>query len=129
MTNKLPPGTIHGGAGALKAVREGKSFSGLAHIAQGEVEARLNMEGIEGELARDAKRLQVVSDLYFDAFAKAMQDGDHEKATSMLKVWGWVHNSAIRAWELVRKIKPKNDISGFEQVIKEYREGEDASNH
>jgi len=104
---KLPVGTKHGGAGALKAVRLGKPFSGLALQAQSEVKDRLAMEGVEGELSRNAERLQVVSDLYFDAFAKAMQDGDHETATSYLRVWGWVTNSAVRTWDRVRKFKSK----------------------
>ncbi len=119
---KLPVGTVHGEQGALKAIRHNKPFSGLAKIAEGEIEKRLQMEGIEGELVRDAKRLQTVSDLYFDAFAKAMQDGDHEKATGYLKVWGWVTNSAVRSWELVRKFKPKGHEAEIINIIDQYRQ-------
>lgn len=126
MTNqKLPVGTVHGGQGALKAIRQGKPFSGLAKIAEGDVEARLQLEGIEGELVRDAKRIQTVSDLYYNAFVKAMQDGDIDKATTYLKVWGWVTNSAVRSWELVRKIKPKDHEADVIKIIDQYRQDAD----
>ena len=119
---KLPSATKHGGAGAYKRIQKGEPFVGLARIAQGEVEGRLVDAGVEGELMRDAIRLQVVSDLYYDAFTKAMQDQDFPQATSYLKVWGWVHNSAIRAWEATRKHK-KADNSGeaYKALIDLYR--------
>jgi len=114
--------TKHGGAGALRRIQAHEPFAGLARIAQGEVEIRLQDAGVEGELFRDAVRLQVVSDLYYEAFAKAMQDQDFPQATGYLKVWGWVHNSAIRAWEATRKAK-KADNSGeaYKTLIDLYR--------
>ena len=119
---KLPSATKHGGAGAYKRIQKGEPFVGLARIAQGEVEGRLVDAGVEGELMRDAIRLQVVSDLYYDAFTKAMQDQDFPQATAYLKVWGWIHNSSIRAWEATRKAK-KADNSGeaYKALIDLYR--------
>ena len=119
---KLPSATKHGGAGAYKRIQKGEPFVGLARIAQGEVEGRLVDAGVEGELMRDAIRLQVVSDLYYDAFTKAMQDQDFPQATAYLKVWGWIHNSAIRSWEATRKAK-KADNSGeaYKTLIDLYR--------
>lgn len=119
---KLPSATKHGGAGAYKRIQKGEPFVGLARIAQGEVEGRLVDAGVEGELMRDAIRLQVVSDLYYDAFTKAMQDQDFPQATAYLKVWGWIHNSSIRAWEATRKAK-KTDNSGeaYKTLIDLYR--------
>ena len=119
---KLPSATKHGGAGAYKRIQKGEPFVGLARIAQGEVEGRLVDAGVEGELMRDAIRLQVVSDLYYDAFTKAMQDQDFPQATAYLKVWGWIHNSSIRAWEATRKHK-KADNSGeaYKTLIDLYR--------
>ncbi len=119
---KLPSATKHGGAGAYKRIQKGEPFVGLARIAQGEVEGRLVDAGVEGELMRDAIRLQVVSDLYYDAFTKAMQDQDFPQATAYLKVWGWIHNSSIRAWEATRKAK-KADNSGeaYKTLIDLYR--------
>ena len=122
MSDNLPSATKHGGAGAYKRIQKGEPFVGLARIAQGEVEGRLVDAGVEGELMRDAIRLQVVSDLYYDAFTKAMQDQDFPQATAYLKVWGWIHNSSIRAWEATRKAK-KTDNSGeaYKTLIDLYR--------
>ena len=122
MSDNLPSATKHGGAGAYKKIQKGEPFVGLARIAENEVEERLLAGGIEAELLRDAKRLQVVSDLYYEAFIKAMQDREFDQATSYLKVWGWVHNSSIRAWEATRKAK-KTDNSGeaYKQLIDLYR--------
>lgn len=122
MTEKMPSNTKHGGAGALKKIQQGEPFVGLARIAENEVEDRLLAGGIEAELLRDAKRLQVVSDLYYEAFLKAMQEREFDQATSYLKVWGWIHNSSIRAWEAARKAK-KTDNSGdaYKQLIDLYR--------
>jgi hypothetical protein len=112
----------HGGAGALRRIQKREPFLGLARVAQGEVEGRLLEAGIEGELMRDAVRLQVVSDLYYEAFTKAMQDQDFSQATTYLKVWGWVHNSAIRAWEATRKHKkPDNGEAEYQKLIDLYR--------
>jgi len=122
VTEKMPSNTKHGGAGALKKIQQGEPFVGLARIAENEVEDRLLAGGIEAELLRDAKRLQVVSDLYYEAFLKAMQEREFDQATSYLKVWGWIHNSSIRAWEAARKAK-KTDNSGdaYKQLIDLYR--------
>jgi len=122
VSDNLPSATKHGGAGAYKKIQKGEPFVGLAKIAENEVEDRLLEGGIEAELLRDAKRLQVVSDLYYGAFTKAMQDGDITKATGYLKVWGWIHNSSIRAWEATRKAK-KTDNSGeaYKTLIDLYR--------
>ena len=122
MSDSLPNATKHGGAGAYKKIQKNEPFAGLARIAQGEVEIRLQDAGVEGELFRDAVRLQVVSDLYYEAFAKAMQDQDFTRATGYLKVWGWVHNSAIRAWEATRKAKkPDNGEAEYKKLIDLYR--------
>jgi hypothetical protein len=112
----------------LKAIEAKADFTGLAAAAEIEVEDRLAMGGIEGELARDAKRLQVVSDLYYDAFTKAMQDQAHDKATGYLKVWAWVTNSAVRAWETAKKHKKQDDGQEAATIINTYRSDAQTSN-
>jgi hypothetical protein len=102
---KIPSATKHGGQGALRRIQDGREFTGLARIAEQEVEDRLASEGIEGELERDARRLQVVSDLYYGAFINATEEHDTDRATGYLKVWCWVHNSAVRAWTAAAKYK------------------------
>lgn len=121
MAEKLPPNTVHGGAAGVRAIQQNREFTGLAKAAYSDVETRLDTSGIEGELLRDAKRLQTVSDLYYSAFVKAIESGDHEKAGAVLKVWTWIHNSTVRAWELVRKIKPTDNMTEANKIIEMYR--------
>lgn len=121
MSEKIPKDTIHGGAGAYKAIQLGKEFSGLGLIAQRSMEKRLAEEGADGELVRNVGRLQVVVDLYGDAVIKALQDGNEDKATALIKVWGWMQNSAIRGWDLVRKLKRPDDMAEANRVIEQYR--------
>jgi len=116
----------HGGAGALNSIENKQEFIGLAKRTQDEVQARLDLTGIEGEIVRDAERLQVVSDLYYNAFIKAIESGDHEKAGAVLSKWGWIHNSTIRAWELARKLKRSDDPTEINKIIEQYREGNSA---
>jgi len=119
--DKLPAGTVHGGRGAIKRIQEGKPMVGLAKAAQDDVLDRLDAEGVEGELQRNAVRLQVVSDLYFAALTKVLQDGDHDKATEYLSKWGWITNSAIRAWQAAMKLQPKDKDKGVTDVLATYR--------
>lgn len=122
MTDKIPGNTTHGGAGAYKKIQKGEEFVGLARIAQREVEERLEVDGVEGELLRDAKRLQVVSDLYYPALMYALKAKDYDKATAILKTWVWEHNSTIRAWEAIRKHKkPDNSEAEYQKIIDLYR--------
>ena len=123
MTESKPEkyGTVHGGRGAIKRIQEGKPMVGLAKIAQDDVLDRLAADGVEGELQRNAIRLQVVSDLYFAALTKVLQDGDHEKATEYLSKWGWITNSAVRAWQVAMKMQPKDDGKDITEVLATYR--------
>lgn len=118
---KFGHGTVHGGRGAIKRIQEGKPMVGLAKAAQDDVLDRLDAEGVEGELQRNAVRLQVVSDLYFAALTKVLQDGDHDKATEYLSKWGWITNSAVRAWQAAMKLQPKDKDKGVTDVLATYR--------
>jgi hypothetical protein len=93
----------HGGAGALDAIENRRPFSGLAEIQEKAVRAAFEDGGATPMIVTNAVRMQTVSDLYFAAFIAAAQNNDLAKMESALKVFGWVTNSAIRAWDLVRR--------------------------
>ncbi len=118
---KLPPATKHGGAGAIRRISEGKPFIGLAKLAQDDVLARIETEGMTGELLLDATRLQAAADMYWPVFVKTLEEGDVERATEYLAKFGWLTNSAIRAWQAAEKAKPKNDDKGVTEVLATYR--------
>lgn len=111
----------HGGRAAIERLQDGKPFTGLAKAAQDDVLDRLGLDGPEGELTRDAVRLQAASDMYWPVFVKMIEEGNHEKATEYLAKLGWLTNSAIRAWQAVVKVKPPEDTEGITEILATYR--------
>lgn len=111
----------HGGRAAIERLKDGKPFTGLAKAAQDDVLSRLDLDGPEGELTRDAVRLQAASDMYWPVFVKMIEEGNHEKATEYLAKLGWLTNSAIRAWQAVVKVKPPEDTEGITEILATYR--------
>ena len=111
----------HGGRAAIERLQDGKPFTGLAKAAQDDVLSRLDLDGPEGELTRDAVRLQAASDMYWPVFVKMIEEGNHEKATEYLAKLGWLTNSAIRAWQAVVKVKPPEDTEGITEILATYR--------
>lgn len=111
----------HGGRAAIERLQDGKPFTGLAKAAQDDVLDRLDLDGPEAELTRNAVRLQAAADLYWPVFVKMLEDGDHAKATEYLAKFGWLTNSAIRAWQAAVKVKPADDDKGITEVLATYR--------
>lgn len=118
---RLANGTVHGGQGALKRIRQGKEFVGLAKIAQDDVLDRLDANGIEGELTRNAARLQTAADLYFPAFVKMLEEGNLPMATEYLAKFGWLTSKANLAWQAALKVKPKDNNEGYTEILAKYR--------
>lgn len=106
----------------MDAIQNNREFTGLAKEAMDDVENRVNLHGVEGELVRNASRLQAVSDLYFAAWSKVVQDGDIDKITSFLKVWNWTTNSAQRAWQAVAKVMKPDAIIGVLDAYEKLKE-------
>jgi hypothetical protein len=100
----------HGGAGAVKRIRDGEEFIGLARETEIAVQEELAQSGRLALLTRNACRLQTATDLYYGALLGAAEAGDLEQFTRHLKTWGWLAGSAIRAWAEVRHeelLRPK----------------------
>lgn len=98
-------GTKHGGAGALKAIQDGKPFAGLPAERKLEIQARIESEGPEAVLIDLAGDFVTVADLYRTAVFSAIESGDTDKMTAYIKTWGWINGHAIRALDLVCKIR------------------------
>ena len=108
----------HGGAAALKAIEDEKPFTSLAAARECEVREAFEAHGAGAVIVRNAIRLQTVSELYYDAITAAAQAHDQAKLEAALKVWGWVTNSAVRAWDLVRReIKQDDRVALTRQVL------------
>jgi hypothetical protein len=104
---------IHGGASARDKLSTGQAFTGIARIAQEDVEVQLANEGAEAMLELNAIRLQTVSQLYFTAITQAADSKDNAAMTTAIKTWAWVTNSATRAWEASLKAKKLSKRDGI----------------
>jgi len=113
---------IHGGAKALWDFQRDREFTGLAYDKQQEIQATYESAGPAALIVKNAVRLQTINELYYDAVMKAANDKDVEYMTSLLKVWGWVVNSSIRALELAHKLDKPDHTAAITAMLKTYRE-------
>jgi hypothetical protein len=102
----------HGGAGALQKIQRGEPFTGLAVEAERQVKADLLDVGAAGMVKQQAIRLQTVASCYYGAILACQ---NVEEMAALIKVWGWVANSALRAWQAV-EVAEKNAGKGVSIV-------------
>ena len=117
---------IHGGAGAVRRIREGKPFVGLAAEAEKAVYGELEMEGRYALVIRNAVRLQAAADLYWNAVVTAAQDRSLEALDRYIKCFGWLAGCALRAWATAKKERPAGGggVLDYEAVLAAKRAGE-----
>ncbi len=88
----------HGGAGGLKRIEEGKELVGLASIEERNVAEELAQpDGRRAVVQKQAQRLEACARLYWGAVCTALDAGDLHTATQLIKVFGWIQASAVRA--------------------------------
>ena len=100
--NVKRPNLVHGGEAAVKAIQKGDELTGLARNAELAVYAELEASGRYVIVVRNAARLQAAADLYWNAVAKAAQDGNLEALDKYIKRYGWLASSSLRAWAQVK---------------------------
>ncbi len=105
-----PPGhqraLKHGGQVARTAITKGTEFTGLAALAERQVKAELEAPGGRRALVlKGAGRLEAAARLYWDALLAAGEQGDRDKMTLYVKVFGWLQGASIRALEAVDRIQ------------------------
>jgi hypothetical protein len=68
-----------------------------------------------------------VSDLYRGAVFSALEAGDIDKATALIKTWAWVTAHAVRSLDLVCKIQKgnKGKALDYEQVLEREKQKHD----
>jgi hypothetical protein len=97
----------HGGEGAIKRIREGLPFIGVAAeeeqrvLAEFEEIGRLEME------KQTAIRLQTAQNLFWTAIQRAAQDGDLIALEKACARFGWMAGITLRAWDQVGKGEKK----------------------
>jgi hypothetical protein len=125
------PGTIgnknsqtHGAAAGERALSTGVDFSGLAATTEQLVRAELETDGISSIVKRDAIRLQTVTDLYYQAILGA---GNLDKLDSLVKRYGWLAASTLRAWQQVREEQKGKDQVNVVDVLDAVKGANDGS--
>ena len=133
MSNKNPEnqftqgnqaGLVHGGEGALRAIREGRAFKGLAAQCEREVVADLEASGRGAMLREIAQRSHTAMRLYWGAVQSAVDAGDLDKLDTYIKKFGWLAGVAGRAWASVREEEKVSGVVGaldYEKVLEAQR--------
>jgi hypothetical protein len=94
--------TKHGGEAAIKRLADGQPFTGLAAAKQAEVRERLETEGIDAIMEDNAIDVQAVRDLFRDALAKAIDDGNEKQINGYADRFQWFADKAMKHWAMVR---------------------------
>ena len=116
----------HGAGAAEVALTTGADLSGLALQAEQNVNAELETAGIGAIVRRDAIRLQTVADLYYAAIMGA---DTLDKLDSLVKRYGWIQASALRAWQQVQDTDRQHKPIDLSTVLASMEGGEDGSNN
>ena len=88
----------HGGAGGLKRIQEGKPLVGLAAAEEMRIGEELAQpDGRRAVVQKQAQRLEACARLYWCAVCTALDAGDIEQATALIRVYAWLQASAVRA--------------------------------
>lgn len=119
----------HGAEGALKRYAQGKSFINKAFDMEQEVIAELEDVGIDEIMKRDAIRLQTLTQLFWAAIEKAVQDNDLAALDRYTARYGWLSSVALRAWAQVaanEKSRAKT-AAGIVDVMEAIRKATDGN--
>lgn len=113
----------HGGAGAVKRIRQGKELIGIARQQELAVYQELEEDGLLALVVRNAARLQAACDCYWTALVTAAAGGDLELVHGYVKTFGWLAQAALRAWRQVEGTLPDGgDVVDYEELLASERE-------
>ncbi len=93
----------HGGEAAIERIRDGKPFTGLAHDEEVNVRNQLESVGRSEIVKENAIRLQVATNLFWNAVQKAVEDGDLDALDRYVSRFGWLASATLRAWGQVKQ--------------------------
>ncbi len=93
---------VHGGAGAVRRIYEGRELIGIAKQAEEEVRAEYEKDGRTAIVKRDAFRLQACADMYFNAVQFASKQGDLECLDHYVDQFARLTDKSLRAWAMLK---------------------------
>ncbi len=108
----------HGAGAAERALTTGEPLKDQAALVEQNVENELAQDGVDTLLKRGAIRLQAVADMYFAAMLTTQDLGRLDQLAAR---WGWLQNSAYRAWTALKQgnAKGKHDAARVIAAIRE----------
>ncbi len=109
----------HGAGAGEVALSKGNEFTGLAKAAEQAVSDELEVKGLAAIVKRDAIRLQAVADLYFGAILGA---DNLDRLDALVKRWGWIQASSLRAWLSLRDIEGQEQAPDIDTILKSYKD-------
>ena len=116
---------IHGGAGGLKRIEQGKELVGLASIEERKVEEELSQpDGRRAVVQKQAQRLEACARLYWGAVCTAFDNGDIPQATALVKVYGWIQASAVRAMLAIDQVGDEWKQLTLDQLLGRGQDGD-----
>lgn len=116
---------VHGGEGALSAIRNGTELTGPARDAELQVYTELANEGRSAIVTRTAVRLQAACDLFWFALVEAGERGDLAAMDRYVARFGWLAGASLRAWAQVRD-EAKGADDGSIEVLKAIKDNGNA---
>lgn len=118
----------HGGEAALDAIQAGKPLKGLAGQEELAVRAQLEFSGIDSIQEDNAVRIQAVSQLFYNAVLKAVQDGNYDKVVTYGARYGWLASKAVLVWgEILKQRKAKDNGVTAIDVLNAVKAANDAN--
>jgi hypothetical protein len=92
----------HGGAGAVKRIKQGKPFIGLAREVLSDVLAELgisldSLSGVEGMLVKRAARFEATARMFDAAADSAAAEGELDRWEKYQRRSGWIGSKAFNA--------------------------------
>jgi hypothetical protein len=110
---------INGAGTAEVALTKGLELRDAAAIVARNVEQELETDGAGALARRSAVRLQAVADMYFQLIEGTQDAG---RLDVLVKRWGWIQNSAMRAWQAVAAMEKKAGHGDADEILSVYRD-------
>lgn len=112
--NTASVGAALGAEGALRKLEKGQALVGLAHDAEVQVTAELEVDGRAVIVRRAAVRLESVARLFYNAILAAVERQDFDKLAQYAQRYAWLQARALAAWEQLKREQRDDDGSGTE---------------
>lgn len=111
----------HGGAGAIKRIKSGEEFRGVAADAEHNVHDELEQSGLLAILRKRAERVQAAADIHWALMMGAADAGALKTYEMHAKTYAWLEGLAGRKWAEYNRLAETMDTSDEVDVVAKYK--------